>query len=49
MERAWLSGVDVVCIASTRLVCCDVVSALWIEHGGGTRVVRVDGDGSHED
>jgi hypothetical protein len=42
MERAWLSVVGgVVCIASTRLTCCDVVLALWIEHGGGMRVVRV--------
>jgi hypothetical protein len=48
MERAWPSGVDVVCIASTRLTCCDVVLALWIEHGGGMTVVRF-GGGDRED
>jgi hypothetical protein len=50
MERAWLSSVEgVVCIASTWLTCCDVVLALWIEHGGGMRAVRVEGGVDHED
>ena len=50
MERAWLSVVGgVVCIASTRVTCCDVVLALWMEHGGGMREVRVEGGGGHED
>ena len=33
------------------LVCCDVVLALWMEHGGRMRVARVEGggDGDGED
>ena len=46
MERAWPSVVEgVVCIAST---CCDVVLALWIEHGGRMREVRVEGGDDHK-
>jgi len=35
-----------------RLVCCDVVLAPWMEHGGGMREARVGGggdSGDHED
>jgi hypothetical protein len=50
MERAWLSVVGgVVCIASTGFTCCDVVLALWIEHGRRMREVRFKGSGDHED
>lgn len=32
-----------------RLEYCDVVLALWMEHGGVMREVRVEGGGDHED
>ncbi len=47
MGGAWLGVVDV--HSEHGLVCCDVVLAPWMEHGGRMREARIEGGGDHED